>query len=80
MKNKFLKFKSLAKIKRNRGIFLTRENKIRLDANERISNFDKNFLHIIKKKFLLFTLLLIRKQKKFMIYCLKNINYQDLVS
>ncbi len=50
MKNKFEKFKSIDKIKRNRGIFSTRKNKIRLDANERISSFDSSFLKIIKKK------------------------------
>ncbi len=50
MKNKFQKLKSINKIKRNRGIFSTRKNKIRLDANERISSFDKSFLKVIKKK------------------------------
>ena len=45
MKNKFQKFKSINKIKRNRGIFSTRKNKIRLDANERISSFDSSFLN-----------------------------------
>ena len=50
MKNKFQKFKSINKIKRNRGIFSTRKNKIRLDANERISSFDSSFLNKIKKK------------------------------
>ncbi len=55
MKNKFQKFKLINKIKRNRGIFPTRENKIRLDANERISSFDSSFLKIIKKKNFIFS-------------------------
>ena len=50
MKNKFSKFRNIEKIKRNRGIFLTRLNKLRLDANERIENFDQNFINKIKKR------------------------------
>tara|TARA_B110000971_G_C20024734_1_gene508179 strand:- start:288 stop:1364 length:1077 start_codon:yes stop_codon:yes gene_type:complete len=50
MINKFLKFKNIKNIKRNRGIFSTRVNKLRLDANERISKFENNFINRIKKK------------------------------
>jgi len=49
-KNKFPHFKHLEKIFRFRGISNTRFNKIRLDANERVTGFDKKFLNVIKKK------------------------------
>ncbi len=47
---KFKNFKFIDRIKRFRGIFPTRLNKIRLDANERISEFDKKFFNKLKKK------------------------------
>ena len=50
MLNKFLKFKNINTVKRNRGIFPTRVKKLRLDANERISKFENNFINNIKKK------------------------------
>ena len=50
MKKKFLKFKNIVTIKRNRGIYATRIKKMRLDANERISNFENFFIRDIKKK------------------------------
>lgn len=49
-KNKFRNFKVVDKIKRYRGIFPTRLNKIRLDANERVSEFDNKFLTGLIKK------------------------------
>ena len=48
--NKFKNFKQVDRIKRFRGIFPTRLTKIRLDANERISEFDRNFISKFKKK------------------------------
>ena len=48
--NKFKNFKQVDRIKRFRGIFPTRLTKIRLDANERISEFDSNFITKFKKK------------------------------
>ena len=50
MKAKFSKFKAIDKIRRFRGIFPTRLNKIRLDANERVSSFQLKFIKNIKKK------------------------------
>ena len=47
---KFPHFKHIKKISRYRGIFDTRLNKIRLDANERVSGFERKFLNLIKKK------------------------------
>ena len=49
-KNKFKNFKTIDGIKRFRGIFPTRLNKIRLDANERISEFDNKFFKKLIKK------------------------------
>ena len=49
-KNKFKNFKIIDRIKRFRGIFPTRLNKIRLDANERISEFDNKFFNKLIKK------------------------------
>ena len=49
-KNKFKNFKTIDGIKRFRGIFPTRLNKIRLDANERISEFDNKFFKKFIKK------------------------------
>ena len=79
MINKFLKFKNIKNIKRNRGIFSTRVNKLRLDANERISKFENNFINRIKKKFRLFIFQLILKQKKYMICYQRNIIFQDII-
>jgi len=50
MKNKFSQFKYLKNIHRHRGISKTRLNKIRLDANERISPIDNKFFTKIKNK------------------------------
>lgn len=50
MNNRYIQFKNLDKIKRFRGVSNTRFNKIRLDANERVSDFDKNFINKIKSK------------------------------
>ena len=49
-KIKFRNFKVVDKIKRYRGIFPTRLNKIRLDANERVSEFDNKFFTGLIKK------------------------------
>ena len=48
--NKYKYFKEVDKIFRYRGIVKTRHGKLRFDANERVSNFDKTFLNKIKKK------------------------------
>ena len=47
---KFSHIKYLDNIKRFRGIEKTRFNKIRLDANERVSNFSEKFLLNFKRK------------------------------
>ncbi len=47
---KFSHIKYLTNIRRFRGIKKTRFNKIRLDANERISNFSKKFISNFKNK------------------------------
>ena len=48
--DKFSHTKYLDNIKRFRGIEKTRFNKIRLDANERVSNFSEKFLLNFKRK------------------------------
>ena len=48
--NKYKYFKEVDKIFRYRGIVKTRHGKLRFDANERVSDFDKTFLNKIKKK------------------------------
>ena len=48
MKNRH--FQKIDKIFRFRGVSKTRHDKFRLDANERISDFDKNFISKIKTK------------------------------
>ena len=48
--NKYKHFKEVDKIFRYRGIVKTRHGKLRFDANERVSDFDKTFLNKIKKK------------------------------
>jgi histidinol-phosphate aminotransferase len=50
MKNKFTHFQYLKKIQRLKEDKINRHNKIRLDANERISPFSQNFMKLIKKK------------------------------
>ena len=50
MKNKYSNFLIADKIKRFRGIYPTRLNKIRLDANERVTEFESKFLNLFKKK------------------------------
>ena len=50
MLKKFSNFRNINTIKRNRGIYSTRINKLRLDANERISDFESYFINRIKKK------------------------------
>tara|TARA_B100000029_G_C17607264_1_gene967857 strand:- start:8017 stop:9102 length:1086 start_codon:yes stop_codon:yes gene_type:complete len=48
--NKFPYLKFLKNVERFRGIKNTRFNKIRLDANERVSDFPRGFLNKIKRK------------------------------
>ena len=50
MNKKFNNFSFIDNLKRFRGIFPTRLNKYRLDANERVSDFDIKFIKILKKK------------------------------
>lgn len=50
MKEKFKYLNYLDKIKRFRGISISRHKKIRLDANERISPFSEKFIKNLKKK------------------------------
>ena len=50
MNKKFNNFGFIDNLKRYRGIFPTRLNKYRLDANERVSDFDIKFIKILKKK------------------------------
>tara|TARA_Y200000002_G_scaffold362781_1_gene350189 strand:- start:1165 stop:2235 length:1071 start_codon:yes stop_codon:yes gene_type:complete len=50
MNKKFSNFSFIDNIKRFRGIFPTRLNKYRLDANERVSDFDVKFIERLKKK------------------------------
>ncbi len=50
MNKKFSQFKYLDKIHRLRDGKIDRHNKIRLDANERVSPFDKSFIRLIKNK------------------------------
>lgn len=50
MSKKFDKFSSIDKISRFRGIFPTRLNKLRFDANERVSEFENKFIQLFKKK------------------------------
>jgi len=50
IKLNMMKNKNIFFLKRFRGIFPTRHNKLRLDANERISSFSKKFIETIKKK------------------------------
>ena len=50
MNKKFSNFSFIENIKRFRGIFPTRLNKYRLDANERVSDFDVKFIEKLKKK------------------------------
>ena len=49
MNKKFSNFSFIDNIKRFRGIFPTRLNKYRLDANERVSDFDVKFIERLKK-------------------------------
>ena len=48
--NKYRHFRQIDKISRFRGISKTRHNKFRFDANERISDFNNNFIREIKAK------------------------------
>ena len=50
MKNKFKYLEHINTIKRFRGIKNTRLNKIRLDANERVSDFNSKFVNSVKRK------------------------------
>lgn len=50
MKNKFKYLDHIDSIKRFRGIKDTRLNKIRLDANERVSDFNIKFVNSLKRK------------------------------
>lgn len=50
MKNKFKYLEHINTIKRFRGIKNTRLNKIRLDANERVSDFNSKFVNSVKGK------------------------------
>ena len=50
MNKKFNKFSSIDKLSRFRGIFPTRLNKLRFDANERVSEFENKFIQLLKKK------------------------------
>lgn len=49
---KFKKFKSLNLLERKRNPINSRMNKIRLEKNERVSNYDSKFLHQIRKSLL----------------------------
>ena len=49
---KFKKFKSLNLLERKRNPINSRVNKIRLEKNERVSNYDSKFLYQIKKSLL----------------------------
>ena len=49
---KFKKFKSLNLLKRKRNPINTRIDKIRLEKNERVSNYDSKFLFKIRKSLL----------------------------
>ena len=44
MNKKFNKFSLIDKLSRFRGIFPTRLNKLRFDANERVSEFENKFI------------------------------------
>jgi len=48
--NKFKNFNKIDKIFRIRASLQSRHGKIRLDKNERVSNFESNFINKIKKK------------------------------
>ena len=50
MQTKFKHFKYLDKVHRLRDGKIDRHNKIRLDANERISPFENKFIKLLKKK------------------------------
>jgi len=50
MSQKFVQFKKLSKIVRKKNNLLDRNNYLRLDKNEMISLFSKNFINQIKKK------------------------------
>ncbi len=50
MPQKFVQFKNLSKIMRKKNNLLDRDSYLRLDKNEMISQFPKNFIKLIKKK------------------------------
>ena len=50
MPQKFVQFKNLSKILRKKNNLLDRDSYLRLDKNEMISQFPKNFIKLIKKK------------------------------
>ena len=50
MSQKFVQFKKLNKIERKKNYLLQRDNHLRLDKNEMISQFSSNFIKLIKKK------------------------------
>ena len=50
MNKKFKFFKTIDNLERFRGIYPTRLNKIRFDAKERVSEFENQFIKLLKKK------------------------------
>ena len=68
MKKKFKYLDYIDTIKRFRGIKNTRLNKIRLDANERVSDFNIKFVNSLKRKLIQSTYLHILKLNKYTIY------------
>ena len=50
MKKKYKYFNVIDNLERFRGIYPTRLNKIRFDANERVSEFESQFLKLLKQK------------------------------